>query len=590
MPTNNAIIAQDGNLLTITFPTFSITIPTENAILWNGEPLPHSLDLDSCAGVFEFHDIEDKFVLGYRAHGRGDVGALEAAAEISESNFQGPMVNRQVIDTGFSREKDQQHDRSAVNPRTPARSTSQATLFHSPPFKTPPQPAKSTRSFSATASTSSAPSPRTIVPVTPPEGTTHRLREVPLRNSAQKAMSASERYADLTSTTNIIPSISSSNSPLNITKSQHLPRSHSFTTPRRRSNNLSTTPHSPTMPRRASTSAPSLQFRSHPYKPPSSLSRRRTIASSDNGQTTPIFHGPWYQGQLTTKWRGTANLYSRAKEEDMQDTGKENQIPSVGKRFERARTPSPSPTRGRRGVNIRDVKGRNTGMANYGRTGAFGRPRFEMKAGGGRDDSPFGDTGTEHDVSTRVFRPNDQVFRRRGETAVDQGIEITGFRTKAAFPPPSQRLSSTPTTSAPIASASSTTADSAKTTNPHHSSPTKQSRRSSSSNFSLHPPTNTSIKSTSTAPLCPTDLNHKPSTQRPLHLSTTPYMQQPKRPLQISPSLPSDLNKYTSSSSASSIPVMKRRRSNTTVSDVEKRDVQMMRMGGAVRGNERGLE
>ncbi|KAL9003544.1 MAG: hypothetical protein Q9180_009894, partial [Flavoplaca navasiana] len=220
MSTNNAIIAQDGNLLIITFQTFSITIPTENAILWNGEPLPHSLNLDSCADGFEFHDIEDKFVLGYKAHQRDDVGALEASAEIDESNIEGPMANRQVIDTGSSREEDQQQDRRAANPRTPARSTSQATLFHSPPFKTPPRPA---RSFSATASISSAPSPRTIIPVTTPEGTTSKLREVPLRNSAQKAMSASERYADLTSTTSIIPSISSSNSPSNITKTQHLP-------------------------------------------------------------------------------------------------------------------------------------------------------------------------------------------------------------------------------------------------------------------------------------------------------------------------------------------------------------------------------
>ncbi|KAL8863955.1 MAG: hypothetical protein Q9198_010205 [Flavoplaca austrocitrina] len=177
MPTNNAIIAQDGNLLTIIFPTFSITIPTENAILWNGEPLPHSLNLDSCADGFEFYDIEDKFVLGYEAHRRGDLGALDAAAEIDEGNIQGPMVNRQVIDTGFSREKDQQHDRGAVIPRTPARSTNRATLFHSPPSKTPPQPAKYARSFSATASTSSAPSPRTIIPITPAEGTTHKLRE-----------------------------------------------------------------------------------------------------------------------------------------------------------------------------------------------------------------------------------------------------------------------------------------------------------------------------------------------------------------------------------------------------------------------------
>ncbi|KAL8890315.1 MAG: hypothetical protein Q9215_002544 [Flavoplaca cf. flavocitrina] len=503
MPTKNAIIAQGSNLLTITFPTFSITIPTENAILWNGEPLPHSLNLDSCADGFEFYDIEDKFVMGYKALRRGDLGALEAAAEIDEGNIQGPMVNRQVIDTGFSREKDQQHDRGAVIPRTPARSTSQATLFHSPPFKTPPQPAKTTRSFSATASPSSAPSPRTIIPVTPPEGATHKLREVPLRNSAQIAMSASERYADLTSTTSIIPSISSSNSPSNITRTQHLPRSHSFTTPRRRSNNSITTPHTPTMPRRASTSAPSLQFRSHPYKPPSSLTCRRTMASSDNGQTTPIFHGPWYQGQLTTKWRGTANLYSRARE-DMQDTGKENRIPSVGKRFERARTPSPSPTRGRRAINIREVKGENTGMANYGRTGAFGRPRFEMKAGGRRDDLPFGDAGTEHDVSTRAFRPNDQDSRRRGGRRIDQDIEITQFRPKAAFPTPSHRLTSSSTTLAPIASASKTIANSARTSNPHHSPPTKQSHPSSS-NIS---PSTTTYTTSTTTPACTHKFSH----------------------------------------------------------------------------------
>ncbi|KAI4271640.1 MAG: hypothetical protein LQ337_005863 [Flavoplaca oasis] len=572
MPKENAIIAQDGNLLTITFPTFSITIPTENAILWNGEPLPHSLNLDSCADGFEFHDTEDKFVLGYKAHRRSEVGALEAAAEIDESNIQGPTVNRQVDDAEFARAKDQQHDRRAVNPRTPARSTSQATIFHSPPFKTPPQPAKSTRSFSATASTSSAPSPRTIIPITPPEGTTHKLREVPLRNSAQKAMSASERYADLTSTTSIIPSISSSNSPSNITKPQHLPRSHSFTTPRRRSNNLITTPHTPTMPRRASTSAPSLQFRSHPYKPPSSHSRRRNIASSDNGQTTPIFHGPWYQGQLTTKWRGTANLYSRTKEEDIQDTGKENRIPSVGKRFERSRTPSPSPTRGRRGINMREVKGGRTGMANYGRTGEFGRPRFDTKEGGGPDNSPFGDADGEHDVSTEAFRPKDQRSHRRGETAVDQGIEITRFHPKAALPTPSHRPSFTPATSAPTPSASPTNASSVKTSKPHYESPSKAPHRSPSSNFSFHPSTNTSIKSTPTAPLRSTDLDHKPFSQRSLQLSSSPCIQQSKRPLQLSPSLPADLSKYTSSSSATGISVMKRRRSNATVSDVEKRD------------------
>ncbi|KAI4274625.1 MAG: hypothetical protein L6R38_006044, partial [Xanthoria sp. 2 TBL-2021] len=376
MPTNTAIIARDGEFLTITFQSFIVTIPApEGAVLWEGEPLPRMMDLDNCKDGFDLHDTDHRFILSYRLNRQEDVASLESPAEIVERK-------EKVNGTDRVNEEDKQRGQCNLTSGRPVSSNQELFL----PSKTLPRPSSKTKPSPAASSL-----PQANYPITPPEGAP-KLREVPIQNSIQKAMYASQRYED--PSCNIISS-SLDNSTGNIDQKQHIPRSLSFTTPTQNPS----TPRTPTtMPRRSSTSA------TLTGKKATSLTFHRTPPSSGRAallkqQSSPIFHAPWNipgrRPQLTTPWKGTANLHLRSqennvpttvKENDLPITLKENQIPTVNRRASRARTPSPSPRRGLgrgRGVEMKGQMKRVSymGMANYGRTGAWGKPGVGIKEG-----------------------------------------------------------------------------------------------------------------------------------------------------------------------------------------------------------------
>ncbi|KAL8756368.1 MAG: hypothetical protein Q9199_002981 [Rusavskia elegans] len=545
MPTNTAIIAHDGEFLTITFQSFIITIPApEGAILWEGEPLPRIIDLDNCKDGFDLHDTDHRLILSYKLNRQDDVASLESPAEVVERE-------ETVNDTDRVNEEDKQRGQRNLTPARPASSNRELFL----PFKTPPRPSSLTKPSPAAAS-----SPQAIYPITPPEGAP-KLREVPIQNSVQKAMYASQRYEDPSS--NIISS-SLDNSTGNIDQKQHIPRSLSFTTP----SQIPSTPRTPaTMPRRSSTSATPMRSRA------TSLTFHRTPSSSGRAallkqQSSPIFHNPWNipgrRPQLTTSWKGTANLHIRSEENTVPTTLKENQIPTVNRRAGRARTPSPSPRRGLGqgcGVEMKgEVKrGSYTGMANYDRTGAWGKPGVGTKEEGGHDTSPFREeTGMKRCASTRVCPSGD----RRGGNAIERGVEISQLGMKAAQLP-KRGLSSPPQNDPKPMAASTTKTSPAKETKTNHSSPINPSHQLSASYKSTGRP---SYNATHTIPSLsspPRTTELKPHTHRPTHLPHPTY-QPSKRALHISPSLPCNSISLTATPTPSTpkLPLMKRRRSN----------------------------
>ena len=148
-----------------------------------------------------------------------------------------------------------------------------------------------------------------------------------------------------------------------------------------------------------------------------------------------------------------------------------------------------------------------TGMVNFGQRGEWGRPSCERKE---VDGLRFGDVGRERDIST-----DDQKRRRREERIIDQDIEITHHRTKAALPPPSHRFSATPNTPA-LATASTTPAQVSK---PHLPSLNRPPQRSFPSDISFHP------SAKSTPPATPTHNLHSayPVYARPTTPLHEPY-------------------------------------------------------------------
>ncbi|KAI4248697.1 MAG: hypothetical protein L6R42_009179 [Xanthoria sp. 1 TBL-2021] len=549
MPTNTTIIAHDGEFLTITFQSFIITIPApEGAILWEGEPLPRIIDLDNCKDGFDLHDTDHRLILSYKLNRQDDVASLESPAEVVERE-------ETVNDTDRVNEEDKQRGQRNLTPARPASSNRELFL----PFKTLPRPSSLAKPSPAAAS-----SPQAIYPITPPEGAP-KPREVPIQNSVQKAMYASQRYEDPSS--NIISS-SLDNSTGNIDQKQHIPRSLSFTTP----SQIPSTPRTPaTMPRRSSTSATPMRSRA------TSLTFHRTPSSSGRAallkqQSSPIFRTPWNipgrRPQLTTSWKGTANLHIRSEENNVPTTLKENQIPTVNRRASRARTPSPSPRRGLgRGCGV-ELKGQMkrgsyTGMANYDRTGAWGRPGVGTKEEGGRDTSPFrGEMGTTRYASTHAFALGDLC----GAKTIEHEIEMSQVGIKAAQFPTRGLSSSTPNNRKDVAASMAIPASPAKASNTKHPSPTNPSPQSSPSKKIRYPSDTTHNSPSLSSPARTTEL--KPHTHRPTHLTTTtPHLHHPhqpsKRALQISPSLPCNPTTLTATSTPSTLkmPLMKRRRS-----------------------------
>ncbi|KAL8851539.1 MAG: hypothetical protein Q9221_003558 [Calogaya cf. arnoldii] len=180
MPTNSAILTHDGGLLTVTLGSCIITIPApESAILWDGEPVPRKIDLRICNNGFNLHDTNHQFVLGYKLNTQVDATSLEPSAEIFPKK-------------GTAKANDKVNEANELRARpkpTSARSVSSADPILFLPFKTPPRRSSTTKSSPATATSLQCPYPTT------PEGAP-QIREVPLRNSSQKSMSASERYGD----------------------------------------------------------------------------------------------------------------------------------------------------------------------------------------------------------------------------------------------------------------------------------------------------------------------------------------------------------------------------------------------------------
>ncbi|KAI4257305.1 MAG: hypothetical protein L6R42_005759 [Xanthoria sp. 1 TBL-2021] len=313
-----------------------------------------------------------------------------------------------------------------------------------------------------------------------------------------------------------------------------------------------------------------------------SLTFHRTPSSSGRAallkqQSSPIFHNPWNvpgrRPQLTTSWKGTANLHLRSRENngpttvkgnDLPTTLKENQIPTVNRRASRARTPSPSPRRGLergRGVEMKGQmkRGSYTGMANYDRTGAWGRPGVGTKEEGGRDTSPFREKmGMKRCASTRVCPSED----RRGGNAIERGVKISQLGIKAAqFP--KRGLSFPPQTDPKPMVASTTTTSPAKETKTDHCSPINPSHQLSPSYKSTGHP---SYNATHTIPSLSSPartVELKPHLHRPTRLPHPPH-QPSKRALQISPSLPCNPINLTATPTPSTpkLPLMKRRRSN----------------------------
>ncbi|KAI4222575.1 MAG: hypothetical protein L6R36_006053 [Xanthoria steineri] len=539
MQSNTVTIAGDGECLTITFHSFVVTIPApEGPILCLGERLPCIIDLDNCPGGFHLHDTENRVILSYK----DNVASLESPVEIVEGT-------KTVNDTERVNEEDEQRVQHPFTPTRP-RSASEALFF---PFKTPPRPSSLTKSSSAASSSRQA-----IPPITPPEGAP-KLREVPIQRSGEKAMWASERYRSRSPDDNTSASI---NHP-----QQQIFRSFSFTTPSPHPPRPSRTP--ATMPRRRSSTsaaatsttgkkqAPSLKF--HPVPPV-----KNRIPLWKRESSAPVFHSPWNEpgnrAQLTTAYKGTANLHRRSQQESNGRSTLEEKNPiSTGPTRRasraRARTPSPSPrreSRRERGVEMKGQlkRGSSTGMANYGLTGAWGKPSLGAKEDRGRNSSPpFGKgTSTKRHTSTPAFRSGGD--RDDEGNTTEYGVNISSLRTRknpqghgfASSIPHDQRAVTTTkasNTQPPIIIPSTTT--------PPHS----------------FPPSSKTIRASKTTLPFPTLL---PSPTALLHLSANPAQQPPKRALPISPSLPSDLNTSTSTPKPSSTsklpPSVKRRRSN----------------------------
>ncbi|KAL8668779.1 MAG: hypothetical protein Q9168_006604 [Polycauliona sp. 1 TL-2023] len=190
MPSNTAVVVHDGRILTITFSTFSISVPAENAALWDGDPLPYVLDLDNCGNGFKFYDTEDNLVFGYEINRRDDIPSLEAAAEIIETVKREDAVNETVNAVRKSKDKNKQKDYQSESPQqTSTQSSPQATLFVPSPFKTTSRLHRLASSSSAPSSHS--PSTRTGNPVTP-EGAPRTVGEVPF-HSSDKPLSHKQR-------------------------------------------------------------------------------------------------------------------------------------------------------------------------------------------------------------------------------------------------------------------------------------------------------------------------------------------------------------------------------------------------------------
>ena len=532
MPSNTVTIASDGECLTITFQSFVVTIPApEGPILCLGQRLPCIIDLDNCPGSFDLHDTENRVILSYK----DNVASLESPVEIVERKETVNVTER-------VNEEDEQHVQHPFTPARP-RSSSEALFF---PFKTPPR----TKSSPAASSSRQA-----FPPITPPEGAP-KIREVPIQRSGEKAMWASERYRSRSPDDNTSASI---NQP-----KQQIFRSFSFTTPSPNPPRTARTP--ATMPRRSSASAatsttgkkqaPSLKF--HPVPP---VKNRTPLWKR---QSAPVFHSPWNEPgnrlQLTTSYKGTANLHRRSQQESTGPTTPENQISTATRRASRAqaqaRTPSPSPrreSRRERGVEMTgEVKwGSSTGMANYDLTGAWGRPSIGSKEDNrGRDSSPpFGkQTSTKRHASTPAFGSGD---RDEGNTT-EYGVDIASLRTQKA---PLGHVPSTPRDRKAVPASKTTTITAAAHSSPSYKTPPQSS-----------PSSKTRHASKTTLPLP----NLLPSTAD-VHLTTNPYLttnpqQPPKRALPISPSLPCDLNTSTATPTPSTTskppPSVKRRRSN----------------------------
>ncbi|KAL8993793.1 MAG: hypothetical protein Q9169_006082 [Polycauliona sp. 2 TL-2023] len=558
------IITRDGKSLIISFPSFTITVPAENAVLWDGDPLPHLLDLDNCSNGFEFHDTEDRLVFAYKGYLQDDAGTLEVAAEIIESTKEEKTVKRVVNESGHGKETNQQQDRDPESPRTISRSSTQTAAFQPSLFKTPPRPSRPSSLFisSAPSSTSSSTPVTTLVT---PEGSTRKIGEVSLQNSVKKPMYASERYGDPSPSKNILSSISSDINAKNINHNQHRQRAQSFATPR----NTTPTLHKPqapaTMPRAAAEKYPGLQCSGHPHR---SLSwrERQSATLGFNG----LYNIPGQRPQLTTPYRGTAYLDRRSRKENVPTTSKESRIPTVNARARWARTPSPSPRRvsepRRKKENVGRVAGRSKGMANHGRTNVFGN--MDIKAM--KDCSPH-DAGKEReDIPTRK-----QYAARHKRQPIDRSPEIAHLCTKTAMAPLSSLCCRDSNVPWLVATSLTTTISPVRLPKPSQLSPVRYSSHLSS-------PSKASLRTTATSPTSSTTTSINSSPLRltppkahfhlPAPLTSLPLHppQNTKRALQISPALSSASKKNTASMPRrENLPAVKRRRSNAAAnSDV----------------------